>query len=153
MRAIGGRRPNVFGAFLSLADAVMHTDSSLSQLDRELIGAHVSKRFGCSFCHLGHIDTAEAIGGDDVQAMFDQPDARLTTLFAFADKVVDNAVTDAEIASLAGEGISEAEIEDVIFVASLFGFANRMVTGFGLDYQAERDRAGSRALANGYARR
>ena len=42
---------------------------------------------------------------------------------------------------------------DVIFGFALFGFANRMVTAFGLDYRAERDRAGSRSLAQGYVRR
>lgn len=85
--------------------------------------------------------------------MYDQPDARMATLFALADKVADNSVTDDDLLSMADDGISETEIEDVIFAASLFGFANRMVTGFGLDYQAERDRAGSQALANGYTRR
>jgi alkylhydroperoxidase family enzyme len=153
MRAIGARRPDIFMAFLKLADEVMHAPAGLSTLDRELLGAYVSKRFGCDFCHFGHLDTAAAIVGDGPLLSIDTPDDRLALLFALADKVADNAVTDAEIDAVLAAGHSEEVVEDVIFVCALFGFANRMVTGFGLDYRAERDRAGSRSLAHGYVRR
>lgn len=153
MRAIGARRPDVFMAFLKLADEVMHAPAGLSPLDRELLGAYVSKRFGCDFCHFGHLDTAAAIVGSEPPLSIDAPDNRLAVLFALADKVADNAVTNAEIDAVLGAEHSEQVVEDVIFVCALFGFANRMVTGFGLDYRAERDRAGSRALAQGYVRR
>jgi alkylhydroperoxidase family enzyme len=153
MRAIGARRPKVFMAFLALADEVMHAEAALSPLDRELLGAHVSRRFGCDFCHFGHLDTAAAIAGDDVGGRLDAADERLAPLFALADKIADNAATDADIEAVLAAGHSEQVVEDVILVCALFGFANRMVTGFGLDYRAERDREGSRALAQGYVRR
>jgi alkylhydroperoxidase family enzyme len=153
MRAIGARRPNVFMAFLALAEEVVHAPAGLSPLDRELLGAHVSRRFGCDFCHYGHLDTAAAIVGDDVTASIDAPDAHLAPLFALADKIADSAAGDADIEAVLAAGHSEQVFEDVIFVCALFGFANRLVTGFGLDYRAERDRAGSRALAQGYLRR
>jgi uncharacterized peroxidase-related enzyme len=150
MRAIAGRRPNVFGAFLGLAHEIMHSDAGLSKLDRELVGAHVSKRFGCDFCHLGHLDVADEFGGTAATALVDTPTAELATLFALADKIADNAATDADVEAVLQKGFSEKAVEDVIFVTALFGFANRMVTGFGIDYVAERDRASSKALANGY---
>jgi uncharacterized peroxidase-related enzyme len=150
MRAIAGHRPNVFGAFLALAHEVMHSDAGLSKLERELVGAHVSKRFGCTFCHLGHLDVAEELGGTASMALVDSPTSELGTLYALADKVADNAATDADIDAVLNQGYSAKAIEDVIFVTALFGFANRMVTGFGIDYVVDRDRVTSKALAHGY---
>jgi AhpD family alkylhydroperoxidase len=150
MRAIAARRPGTFMAFLALANEVMHTGSSLTQLERELVGAYVSKTFGCDFCHYGHLDTAEVLGGSEARQLVDAPTDRLAVLFAFADKVVRGEVDDAAIQQVIDNGYDEKAVEDVIFVASLFGFANRMVTGFGIGYAAERDRAGSQRLANGY---
>lgn len=150
MRAIAARRPNVFSAFLNLAHEVMHSDAGLSKLDRELVGAHISRSFGCDFCYLGHLDTAEVLGGPTVRVALDEPDARLMPLLALANRVVANTVDQSAVDAVLAAGHSERAVEDVIFVAGLFGFANRMVTGFGIEYDAARDREGSQRLAHGY---
>jgi uncharacterized peroxidase-related enzyme len=150
MGTFAKRRPQVFLKFLELANEIMNPDSGLSQLERELIGAHVSKQFGCDFCHLGHLDTADAIGGPEVRALLEQPTAELKVLFDFADVVVGNAVTDIEVQKVLDAGFSEKAVEDVIFAAALFGFANRMVTGFGIRYVQERDQQSSRNLVQSY---
>jgi alkylhydroperoxidase family enzyme len=131
MGTFAKRRPQVFQKFLELANEIMNVESGLSQLERELVGAHVSMKFGCDFCHLGHLDTADAIAGP-------------------ADKVVSNKVTDEEVQRVLEAGYLEKAVEDVIFAASLFGFANRMVTGFGIHYVQERDQQSSRNLAKSY---
>lgn len=150
MRAIASRRPNIFSAFLALAQEVMAADAGLSKLDRELVGAHASKQFGCSFCHLGHVDVAEEFGGREARELVDAPTPALAELYALADKVVANGVTDTDVNAVLAAGYDEKAVEDVIFVASLFGFANRMVTGFGIDYVEARDRPSSKRLAQGY---
>ncbi len=150
MGTFAKRRPQVFQKFLELANEIMNADSGLSQLERELVGAHVSKQFGCDFCHLGHLDTADALAGPEVRILVDQPSAQLRTLFDFADRVVSNQVTDAEVQKVLDAGYGEQAVEDVIFAASLFGFANRMVTGFGIQYVQERDQQSSRNLAKSY---
>ncbi len=150
MGTFAKRRPQVFQKFLELANEIMNADSGLSQLERELVGAHVSKQFGCDFCHLGHLDTADALAGPEVRILVDQPSAQLRTLFDFADKVVSNQVTDAEVQKVLDAGYGDKAVEDVIFAASLFGFANRMVTGFGIQYVQERDQQSSRNLAKSY---
>jgi alkylhydroperoxidase family enzyme len=150
MRGIGQRRQNVFGAFLNLAHEVMHTESAFSPLNRELLGAYVSKKFGCSYCHLGHLETAIVLGGEDAKALVDQPTEELKIVFEMADKVVDNVISEQDVVTFLEKGYTEKHYEDIVFVCSLFGFANRMVTGFGLEYIASRDEAGSRYLANGY---
>ena len=85
-----------------------------------------------------------------MKALVTDPSAQMKPLFDLADRVVNNEVTDAEIQQVQAAGYSEKAIEDVIFVASLFGFANRMVTGFGIDYVEQRDRRSSKMLAKGY---
>ena len=81
MRGIAARRPNVFSAFLGLAQEVMAAAGGLSKLDRELVGAHVSKQFGCSFCHLGHVDVAEEFGGPEARALVDASTPELAALY------------------------------------------------------------------------
>lgn len=150
IRSIAKRRPEIWHKFLELANEVMHAESGLSQLDRELLGAYVSMKFGCDFCHLGHLDTAEELGGIEVKALVAAPNAQMKPLFDLADKVAHNEVTDTEVQKLQDAGYSEKAIEDVIFVTALFGFANRMVTGFGIDYVQQRDRQSSKMLVKGY---
>lgn len=148
--SIARRKPTVFDAFLNLAHEVMHPESAFTPLTRELLGAYVSKQFGCSFCHLGHLETAFAIGGEEVRSLVDHPSEELKPIFALADKVIANAVTEEDILSFLNLGYTEKHYEDVVFVCALFGFANRMVTGFGIEYDAKRDEASSRFLAKGY---
>lgn len=150
MGGIAQARLNVMMAFLNLANEVMSKDASLSKLDRELVGAHLSRRFGCDYCEIGHLDTAEALGGAEARSRIDAPDARLHSLLSLGEAVMDNTVTDAHIKAVLASGFDEHAVQDVIFVAALFGYANRMVTGFGIEYREERDRKGSMALANGY---
>jgi hypothetical protein len=45
IRSVAQRRPQIWHKFLELANEVMHTESGLSQLDRELLGAYVSMKF------------------------------------------------------------------------------------------------------------
>ncbi len=146
----GKKRPQVFHAFLNLAHEVMHPESAFSPLTRELLGAYVSKQFDCSFCHLGHLETAIAIGGEEVKSLIDEPTEELAILYKLADKVVANQVTKEDIRQFIERGYTEEHYRDIVFVAALFGFANRMVTGFGIRYNEKRDKMSSRYLAKGY---
>ncbi|WP_297334480.1 hypothetical protein [Flavobacterium sp.] len=150
MFVVGQRNQPVFTAFLNLAHQIMHPESALSPLTKELLGAYISKQFGCSFCHLGHLETAFALGGDAVRTHVDEPTEDLKPLFRLADKVVSNSVTEEDVACFLDSGYTEKHYEDIVFVAALFGFANRMVTGFGIEYNQQRDEASSRYLAKGY---
>ena len=148
--AVGKHNPAIFEAFLNLAHEVMHPTSAFSPLTRELLGAYVSKKFGCSFCHLGHLETAFAIGGEEVRTLVDNPTEELEGIFSLADLIIENKVTEAHVESFLNLGYTEKHYQDVVFVCALFGFANRMVTGFGIEYHPQRDEKSSRYLANGY---
>lgn len=146
-------RPELWQAFLALADEVMHKERGLSNLQKELIGAYISKRSECNFCHLSHLDTAEAISGQEVRALVDHPTEELGRLFELADKIVANHAREADFERLRQAGHDDEELEDLVFVASLFGFTTRVMTGFGIEYQRERDRGFSKSLAKGYVQR
>ncbi|WP_312343073.1 carboxymuconolactone decarboxylase family protein [Chryseobacterium binzhouense] len=150
MFVVGQKRPDIFNAFLNLAHEVMHPESAFSPLIRELLGSYVSKKFGCSFCHLGHLETAFAIGGDKVRTLVDNPSEELKPVYSLADKIVDNAVKEQDVVDFLNLGYTEKHYEDIVFVCALFGFANRMVTGFGIEYNPKRDESSSRYLAKGY---
>jgi AhpD family alkylhydroperoxidase len=150
MFVVGQRNQPVFAAFLSLAHEVMHPQSAFDQVTRELLGAYVSKQFGCSFCHLGHLETAAALGGETAKDQVNQPTEELQILFDLADKITSNQITEEDVAHFLAKGYSEKHYEDVVFVCALFGFANRMVTAFGIEYNDKRDAASSRYLAKGY---
>lgn len=143
-------KPNVVSAFLNLAHEVMHTESAFSPLNREILGAYVSKKFGCSYCHLGHEETVFALGGEEAKALVNNPTPQLKNVFDIANKVIANEITENEVLNFLKKGFTEQHYEDIVFVCGLFGFANRMVTGFGMEYKAERDEASSRYLAKGY---
>lgn len=150
MFVVGQRNQNVFHGFLNLAHEVMHEEYALSPLIKELVGAYVSKQFGCSFCHLGHLETAIVFGGEEVKSLVDNPSDELKILFELADKIANNQVKEQDVIKFLESGHSEKEYEDLVFVTSLFGFANRMVKGFGIEYVQSRDEKSSRYLAKGY---
>lgn len=151
--AVVMNRPELWRAFLTLADEVMHKERGLSNLQKELIGAYISKRSECNFCHLSHLDTVEAISGQEVRALVDEPTEELKLLFEIADKLVANQAREADFERLRHAGHGEEAIEDLVFVTSLFGFTTRVMTGFGIEYQRERDRSFSQSLAKGYVQR
>ena len=150
MFVVGQRNKAVFNAFLNMAHEVMHPESAFSPLIRELLGAYVSKQFGCSFCHLGHLETAFALGGEEVRTLVDNPSDELKPVYAFSDKVISNTVTETDLEIFLNLDYTEKHYEDIVFVCALFGFANRMVTGFGVEYNPKRDKTSSRYLAKGY---
>lgn len=147
---IGKKYPKLLYSFLTLANEIMCSPGSLSKLQREILGAYLSMRFGCDFCHFGHLDTVEALAGKEARDRVKNPNSQDRVLFEFAEKVVSNTVADSDISKLIQSGLDEEAIHQIIFVSALFGFANRMVTGFGIDYLEERDRSTSMALAHGY---
>lgn len=150
MFAISKYNPAIFEAFLNLAHEVMHPESAFNPLTRELLGAYVSKKFGCSFCYRGHVETAFAIGGEEVRRLVDNPSQELKPIFSLADKVVANQVTENDVETFLNLGYTEKHYQDIVFVCPFFGFANRMVTGFGIEYNPQRDEKSSEYLAQGY---
>jgi len=149
----------------ALAEILLRDEhNSLSQGERELIGAYVSSLNSCFFCQNVHGAMAGFYLGYDIAAIdaiktdFRSADIspKMKTLLAIAEHVQQSgkAVTDKDIEDAKEAGATDREIHDAVLIAAAFCMFNRYVDGLGTwapeDRQFYVDRAPVRA-EEGYA--
>lgn len=126
---------------LEYHDAILRNDSELSVAERELIAAYVSSLNDCHYCFSAHRDHAKAWGVPaelfgNVQVDLDHPfiDARLRPVLAFVRRLtVDPAGTgESDAQAIYDAGFSEEGLFDIISVAALYNFMNRILEGAGI---------------------
>jgi uncharacterized peroxidase-related enzyme len=117
-----------------------HTDSTLSEGERELIGTYVSAQNDCFFCqaihgavashHLGDTDWSlvRSVKQDYTQATISD---KLKALLTIAGSVQQGGkhVTAEQIEKARNEGASDRDIHDTILIAAAFCMFNRYVDG------------------------
>jgi len=164
MRALLAFRPEIGAPLGALTDLLLHAPNSLTRAERELIGAHVSRLNGCTFCCNSHAAIAACQLGDDdalVTEVLANPEhasipGKLKALLALAGRVQQGggSVREEDIARARREGVSEVEIHDTVLIAAVFCMFNRYVDGLGAwtptDPDAYRQRARVTA-EHGYA--
>jgi uncharacterized peroxidase-related enzyme len=148
-------RPDAGKALMALADAILRGPSPLSQGERELIAAYVSRRNGCFFCESTHGACAaqELEGGSKaVTASLDDAGVsslspKMQSLLRLAEKVRvgGKAVTSDDVAEARAHGADDVEIHDTALIAAAFCMYNRYVDG--LDTWTPDDPAGYSAIA------
>jgi len=132
-------RPETGKYLYDLAQELLRGESPLSQADRELIAAYVSKRNDCFFCMSSHAAAARCLYGDD-EAIVDDVlsdmkrsaiSDKLKALLHIAGKVqvLGKEVTSADIDAAKKEGASDKEIHDTVLIAAAFCMFNRYVDG------------------------
>lgn len=135
------KSPDAGAPLMELHEAVMRGPSPLSEGERELISAYVSKLNECAYCYGVHSRTAEAYGFemDAIEALFDDfdgapVDAKLKPLLAYAGKLTrkPSSVTDADAQACYDAGWDEQALHDAILVACTFNFMNRLLEGHGI---------------------
>jgi len=137
------RDPGRYLPFIQLLAGVMNGESELSTPQREMIALHVSKLNDCHYCVGSHRAVLAGLGVDDTTILAVEAgslaDARMDPVLAFAAKLTQSpgALAQADVEALLNAGWSDQTVEDVIGVASLFGFLNRLVDGFGIKGTAE----------------
>ncbi|MEO0982614.1 MAG: peroxidase-related enzyme [Pseudomonadota bacterium] len=132
--------PKGAAALLQLHDDLLRGESGLSVAERELIAAYVSGLNACQFCFGAHRTMAMAFGvdGDTIDALMrDMASApmrdAMKPVLAYAKKVTERTGVAQEDARAVFEaGWSEADLHDVVMIASLYNFMNRLVDGSGL---------------------
>ena len=133
--------PDRYLPIVQFLDNLVCQQSELSQLERELIGAYVSLLNGCEFCYGVHEAIAKSLNVDasvllalktDVEKA--PIDPKLKSIFLLTKKVTENPgkIVSADIQAIIEAGWNEKTAEDVIGIAALFAFLNRLVDGFGL---------------------
>ncbi|MES3016169.1 MAG: peroxidase-related enzyme [Bacteroidota bacterium] len=132
-------RPETGKYLYDLAQELLRGESELSQADRELIAAYVSKRNDCFFCMSSHAAVARCLYGDDEAIVDDvlkdmersQTSDKLKALLHIAGKVqiLGKEVNEADISAARDLGATDKELHDTVLIAAAFCMFNRYVDG------------------------
>lgn len=163
IRALMAFRPETAAPMNALAEILLRDDEGLSRADRELIGAYVSYRNDCFYCHTSHGEIAcYYLGGDRAlveQVKKDYNSAAITeklrSLLNIAGKVQESgkAVTKEDIDSAKSQGATDRDIHDTVLIAAAFCMFNRYVDGLAANVPDDMDSYPLRAkqvAENGY---
>ncbi|MEM7024596.1 MAG: peroxidase-related enzyme [Pseudomonadota bacterium] len=155
------RDPDRYAPLLQFIEAVMVGESALTNAEREMIAAHVSKLNGCDFCLGAHRWTLAALDIDlrTIDAIEAGPEAagiddKLRPILRFATKLTQapEDIGQADIDVLRDAGWSDQSIEDTINVVALFNYVNRLVDAFGIEGdEAYFRQVGATLAKQGYA--
>ena len=139
IRALAAYRKDTGRHLYELAEALLRSESTLSQAERELIGAYVSSRNDCTFCASSHAAASRHLFGDragvvdDVIANLDTAPVsdKLKALLAIAGKVQQSGslVSKEDVAEARRHGATDREIHDAVLLAASFSMFNRYVDG------------------------
>jgi uncharacterized peroxidase-related enzyme len=157
-------RPDTGQPIRELTQILLRGESSLSELERELIATLVSYRNQCRFCTSAHSATVIALGG--TQELLDKVFSDLTNatvsnkmkaLLVIGEKVQQSgkAVTEEDVKTAKNAGASDIEIHDTVLIAALFCLYNRYVDGLGTyrpDDPAYYEKLAQRLVTVGYMR-
>ena len=132
--------PEAYAAWPNLIDAIMRTDSELSNGEKELIGAYSSALRGCTHCYTAHYPVAVAYGIDPAffEDVMQDPktapvDEKFRPILVFIQKFVTdpNRLVQRDVDPIFAAGWSERTFTDVVFICAAFAFMNTMVQGHG----------------------
>lgn len=136
-----GARPDFLRVLWSGFRA-MFDGGALPREVKEMVATVVSKTNSCRFCVQAHSLLLRSIGGTaeaaaaseaaDIDAL--PVNAKYRALLRFAVKITEHAyqITDGDFADLHAAGLSDEEILEGAFVASLFNAINRLADTFGV---------------------
>ncbi|HWB26680.1 MAG TPA: peroxidase-related enzyme [Chitinophagaceae bacterium] len=132
-------RPETGKPLYELAQALLRSESTLTEAERELIAAYVSKRNDTMFCMMSHAAASRCLYGDDRDivddVLDDMPNApvsdKLKTLLNIAGKVqvLGKEVSEDDVAAARKYGATDREIHDAVLIAAAFSMYNRYVDG------------------------
>jgi AhpD family alkylhydroperoxidase len=120
LRALGPR-PEVVGAFVALADAVLYGPAALGRREREVLAVATSRANGATYS----VSVHEALVGDESG----ERDAALSEFAMRLTLAPEEAP--AAVAALR-EHLSDAEVYDAIAVVGLLNLANRSALASGI---------------------
>lgn len=133
------RYPETAAALNGLAQTLLRGASSLTEAERELIAAYVSRLNECTFCYNAHAATSRYLfgaGGGVVDAVMEDVASapiseRAQALLAIAAKVQQGGryVQDADIERARRAGADDRAIHDTVLIAAAFCMFNRYVDG------------------------
>jgi len=156
-------RPETGKPLYELAQVLLRGPSSLSEAERELIAAYVSKRNDTMFCMMSHAAASRELYGDDKNVVDDvlnnlqqaNISNKMKALLHIAGRVqvLGKEVTEEDVAKARNEGAEDREIHDTVLIAATFSMFNRYVDGlasFTPTDEKEYEAMGKRMAEKGY---
>ena len=156
-------RPETGKPLYELAQVLLRGNSTLTEAERELIAAYVSKRNDTMFCMMSHAAASRALYGNDKnivdEVLKDMQQAnissKLKSLLNIAGKVqiLGKEVKPEDIDVARKEGATDKEIHDMVLIAAAFSMFNRYVDGlasFTPTDEKEYEAMGKRMADKGY---
>jgi uncharacterized peroxidase-related enzyme len=131
-------RPERLSAWFAHYRQLHEPTPNLSAADREMIAVVVSAANGCLYCLVAHGASLRQELGDPVlgeRITYDWRraglDERRAAICAYAEKLTRDprAVGESDLASLLAAGLSREEAWDVIEIAAMYNFTNRLAMG------------------------
>ena len=139
IRSLVQFRPETGKPLYELAQVLLRGESPLSEAERELIAAFVSKRNETKFCEMSHAATSRELYGDDKNIVDDvlnnmqqsHISNKLKALLHIAGKVQISGkeVKPEDVDAARREGATDREIHDTVLIAAAFSMYNRYVDG------------------------
>jgi len=139
-------RPERLSAWFAHFKQLHEPTENLSAAEREMIAVSVSMANGCLYCLVAHGAALREALGDPVLAdriTLDYRraglDARRTAILDYAVKLtkVPHECLEADLERLRSFGLTDAEVWDIIEVAAMYNFTNRMAQATGMIPNAE----------------
>jgi uncharacterized peroxidase-related enzyme len=156
-------RPETGKPLYELAQVLLRRESTLSEAERELIAAYVSKRNDTTFCMMSHAAASKALYGDDKKIVDDvlkdmehaNVSSKMKALLNIAGKVqiLGKEVKQEDIEAARNEDATDKEIHDTVLIAAVFCMFNRYVDGlasFTPTDEKEYEAMGKRMAEKGY---
>ena len=156
-------RPETGKPLYELAQVLLRGDSTLSEAERELIAAYVSKRNDTMFCMMSHAAASRELYGHEKKIVNDvlkdmhhsNISNKMKALLNIAGKVqiLGKEVTQQDIDAARNEGATDKEIHDTVLIAAAFSMFNRYVDGlasFTPTDEKEYEAMGKRMAQKGY---
>ncbi len=132
-------RPETGKPLYELAQVLLRGESPLSEAERELIAAYVSKSNDTMFCMMSHAAASRELYNDNRHIVDDvlenmeqsQVSDKMKALLNIAGKVqiLGKEVTEEDIAKARKQGANDKEIHDTVLIAAAFSMFNRYVDG------------------------
>lgn len=157
-------RPETGKPLYNLAQVLLRGESPLSEAERELIAAYVSKQNDTMFCEMSHAAASRELYGNDRNVVDDvlknvhqsNISNKLKALLHIASKVQVSGkeVKPEHIEAARKEGATDREIHDTVLIAAAFCMYNRYVDGlasFTPTDPAEYETMGKHMAEKGYA--
>lgn len=137
--------PEALRSHFEVYVAAMHKPSPLSRVEREIVGTIVSRANGCAYCTRHHAaGLSRLLRGDrpGLPEMLMNGDhsmlaPREVAMVAYAEKLTraPGEIVERDVEPLRAAGLDDRAIHDLAVVVAYFCYANRVVTGLGVEIE------------------